>query len=350
MELPPELERYRRQAMLPEFGPEGQARLAGAHAAMIGCGALGTVASELLVRAGVGQVTLVDRDVVELTNLQRQTLFTEADAREGVPKAEAAARRLGEINSGVRTNALVEDLRAGNAERVLGFASGGGPGVLIDGTDNFETRFLLNDLSVKHGVAYVYGGAVGTRGMAAAFRPGEGACLRCVFDGPPAPGSQATCETHGVFGPVTAIVGAYEAGEAIKLLAGAGDRALRTMLDFDVWTGQRRRVELERDPECPCCAKRRFEFLERAGAGEAAAVCGQDSVQIPGRDGVELDLAVLGARLARAGEAKAGAFVVRARVEGGRYGLIVFRDGRTIVRGTRDVAEARAVHARYVGS
>ena len=350
MELPPELERYRRQAMLPEIGPAGQARLAAGHAVVVGCGALGTVASELLVRAGVGRVTIIDRDVVETTNLQRQTLFTEADAREGVPKAEAAARCLRAINSSVRVDPAVADLTSTNAERLLGVLAGDEPGVLVDGTDNFETRFLLNDVSVKHAVPYVYGGAVGTRGMAAVFTPGEGACLRCVFDGPPEPGSQETCETHGVLGALTAMIGAYEAAEAIKLLVGASDRVLRTMLDFDIWFGQRRRLALERDLACPCCAERRFEFLDARSERTPATVCGQDAVQIPGRAGASVDFAALAERLGRAGVATVGVFVVRGEVEGGRYGLTVFRDGRTIVRGTRDVAEARAVHARYVGA
>lgn len=336
--------------MLPEIGGAGQARLARSHAAVVGCGALGTVAGELLVRAGVGRVTIIDRDVVEVTNLQRQMLFTEADARDGVPKAEAAANRLRAINAGVRVDPVVADLTSANAERLLGVPGDDKPGVLVDGTDNFETRFLLNDVSVKHAVPYVYGGAVGSRGMAAVFTPGEGACLRCVFDGPPEPGSQATCETHGVLGAVTAMIGAYEAAEAIKVLVGARERVLRTMLDFDLWFGQRRRISLERDPGCVCCGRRRFEFLDASGERLAASVCGQDAVQIPGRDGASVDLAALGERLARAGHASVGAFVVRGEVEGGRYGLTVFRDGRTIVRGTRDVAEARAVHARYVGA
>ncbi len=235
--------------LLPGVGEAGQRRLGGAHAVVVGCGALGTVSGQLLVRAGVGHVTLVDRDVVERTNLQRQFLFTEADADAGRPKALAAAERLVEANPTVRVRPLVRDVTAANAESLLSIPDAPRADVLVDGTDSFETRLLLNDLAVKHGLPLVYGGAVATRGMLATILPAApgapwepGPCLRCLFDAAPPPGASATCDTAGVLGPVTSAVAALQAAEALKVLLGAWERVDRCLTVIDQWTGEHPRV------------------------------------------------------------------------------------------------------------
>ncbi len=354
------MRRYHRQMLLPGIGEAGQRRLLAAHAAIVGCGALGCVIADTLARAGVGHLTIIDRDVVEATNLQRQSLFTEADAAAGLPKAEAARRRLAEVNSGVRITAHIADFTPDEATRLAGFA-GDPPAALLDGTDNFETRLLLNDLAVQRGVPLIYGGAVGTRGMMAVILPGEGPCLRCIMPQPPAPGTMATCDTAGVLGPVATIIGAAQAAEAIKLLAGAREVVSRTMLDFDIWGGTRRRLDLGRmrDPDCPCCARREFDWLEgKQGAG-AASLCGRSAVQIAGASGQTIDLAALGARLSGHGAATANDFLMRialadeqrdAETGAGPVELTVFADGRAIVGGVTDPARARAIYARYVGA
>lgn len=325
------------------MGGDGQALLSRAHVVMIGCGALGCVSADLLARAGVGRLTLVDRDVVELVNLQRQTLFDQSQI--GLPKAEAAGARIAAVNDEVRVHSCVADVVASNAEELLIGDGAMRPAVLVDGTDNFEARFLLNDVSVKHDIPLVYGGGIGTEGAAGLFGVRGGPCLRCAFDGPPAPGSQPTCETAGVIGPATSAVGARQAVLAIQVIVDSqviGGRLER----FDIWTGDHTRVTLPRDPACPCCVSCRYEHLESDGSPAEAVLCGRDAVQIPASG--MIDLEALAARLG--GSFAAGPFMLRGKVEGERYELTVFGDGRTIVRGTRNVAEARSVHARYIGS
>ncbi|MEQ8770707.1 MAG: ThiF family adenylyltransferase [Phycisphaerales bacterium] len=343
MTEPREHNRYLRQETLPQIGPEGQGLLGAAHVAVVGCGALGCVSADLLARAGVGRLTLIDRDVVETVNLHRQTLFDQSQV--GTPKAVAAHDRLVAVNPEIDLAARIADVVPANAEEIVGFGRPGAPAVLVDGTDNFETRFLLNDLSVKHGVALVYGGGIGTSGAVAVFGLPEGPCVRCVFDGPPAPGSQPTCESAGVLGPVTAAVGARQAALAIRAIVEPAwdDAALER---FDLWAGVHTRVALERDPDCACCVRERFEFLDSPEAPAEATLCGRDAVQIPASGPVDLE--ALAARLG--GSFAAGPFMLRGAIEDGRYELTVFGDGRAIVRGTRDPAEARTVHARYVGS
>ncbi|MFG0285725.1 MAG: ThiF family adenylyltransferase [Phycisphaerales bacterium JB039] len=355
------LRRYHRQTLLPGIGAEGQQRLGEARAALVGCGALGCAIADALVRAGVGRLTLIDRDIVELTNLQRQSLFTEADAAEGLPKAEAARRRLGQVNSHVAITSHVADFAPAMAERLAGFAGGNSPQVLLDGTDNFETRLLLNDLAVKHGIPLVYGGAVATRGMMAVILPGDGPCLRCILPEPPPAGSMPTCDTAGVLGPVATIVGAAQAAEAIKLLVGAREQVSRTMLDFDVWRNVRRRLDLGqmRNPECPCCVHRQFDWLHGRRDAGTTSLCGRSAIQVAGRPGAAVDLAALGERLGTHGAVQVNPFLMRAvladerREEGAGAGpveLTVFADGRAIVAGVTAPARARAIYAKYIGA
>jgi adenylyltransferase/sulfurtransferase len=352
--FPEDLRRYHRQAMLPGIGVEGQRRLGSSHAAIVGCGALGCASADALARAGVGFLTLVDRDVVELTNLQRQSLFDERDAAELAPKAEAARARLSAINSGVRVRAVVDDLTGQNASRLLFDAGMPPPAVLVDGTDNFETRYVLNDLAVKHGVAYLYGGVVGTTGMQFSVRPGSGGpCLRCIFPEPPPPGAAPTCETAGVLGPAVSIVAACQAADAIKILTGNAGLVSASLLTFDLWTGERRRIDLSsaRRADCPACGLGRFEFLDGGPGGGAVTLCGQDAVQVSPGAGAPIDLSRLGERLEAVGRVTRTAHLLRAVVpERGGVELTVFRDGRAIVKGVRGPEEARALYARWVGS
>lgn len=340
--------------LLPGFGAQGQERIARAHVAIVGVGALGCALADQLARAGVGVITLIDRDVVEVTNLQRQTLFTEADARGGVPKAEAAAARIGAINSAVTTRVFATDLTARNAEELLGMGSNT-PAVILDGTDNFETRYLLNDISVKHAIAYAYAGVVGTRGMQATFVPDAQRglpCLRCVFPDLPPAGSVATCDTAGVLGPTIAIATGAQATDALKIITGNAHLLSHTLLEFDAWNNVRRRIDLRAlgaSSDCPCCGKRDFAFLRATDAEHAATLCGQRAVQIPGRGAVSFD--ALAAALGPLGRVERSRFMLRFfPAERPGTWLSVFADGRTIVQGVDRVEEAKSLHARYVGA
>lgn len=344
-------DRYTRQTILPGFGPGAAERLRAAHVMVIGAGALGCPAIDLLARAGVGRISIVDRDVVELSNLQRQTLFAEADV--GKPKAEAAAARVRAINRHVRVDALVEDFTPESAEPLL--LAHPRPGVVLDCTDNFETRYLVNDACVKHGVPLVYGGAVATSGTQMTILPGTTACLRCVFPDAPLPGTMPTCDTAGIFAPVSAMIGAAQAADAIKVIVDAS-KLSNTLLSFDLWLSARSRLDLTdaRDPGCPCCGRREFVWLSAAGCASGCKVlCGRNAVQVPSAGGgrTRLDLEGLRERLHTAGE---GPFVLRDGLLvgplGGEKSLTVFADGRAIVGGTTDVGVARGVYARFVGA
>ncbi len=372
-EIPPSLARYQRQMLLHGWGRDGQERLSRSHALIVGVGALGCSTADLLARAGVGTLTLVDRDVVEATNLQRQVLFGERDV--GLPKAEAAARRLGEVNSAIRVRPVVADFSPRNAERLLGNGAAapgvqGGAGIpgvdiLVDGTDNFETRYLLNDLSVKRGLAYAYAGVVGTRGMQATLVPGSARrrvstpCLRCIFEDAPEPGSTPTCDTAGVLGPAVAVVTGAQGADVLKVLLGREETLGGTLLEFDLWSNERRRVTLPAPrADCPCCGHARYEYLESERTSDWGVLCGQNAVQLTPAALAALDLDALARRLAAvvgAGEVLRTGFMVRARItpDGAHtppLELSVFSDGRAIVRGTTRPDAARALYARYVGA
>jgi molybdopterin-synthase adenylyltransferase len=370
------LNRYHRQMLLPDVGEEGQARLSRAHALLVGCGALGCTIADLLVRAGIGTITIVDRDVVELTNLQRQSLFDERDVAEGLPKAAAAARRLAAVNSEMRVRAIVADFTAENAEQIaagehVGLEEreepAGAARVIIDGTDNFETRYLMNDVAVKRNIPFVYGGAVGTRGMQMTIPAGGRPCLRCLFEEIPAPGTAPTCDTAGVLAPVATIVAGCQAAEAMRVLLDVPTARLPpNLLDFDLWQGQRRRLDVSRMArgDCPCCAQQRFEFLSGqrgGGGGGTTTLCGRSSVQImpplptPPATRTRLDLKALARRLGSHGRFEANRFLVRGEFLGEQehgqpLSMTVFADGRALVHGTTDPTRARVIYARYIGS
>jgi molybdopterin/thiamine biosynthesis adenylyltransferase len=337
-------DRYSRQTRFAPLGPEGQARLAAGRVAIVGCGALGSVVAMALVRAGVGALRLIDRDVPELSNLPRQVLFDEADVAAGLPKAVAAARHLERINSACVIEPVVADLTAASAARLLG-----GVDVVVDGSDNFEARFLVNECCCRAGIPWVHGGAIGAEGRVLTIVPGRTACLRCLVPEPPAPGTLPTCDTAGIIGPAALVVGAVEAAEAIKLLVGAPDVGNR-LLVCDLWDGTWRTVDLAplAVAGCPTCRAGDTPWLDGRLGGPATALCGRDAVQVPAAgDGV--DLARVAERLATVGPVHANPWIVRAEVEAG-IELAVFADGRAIVSGTREEAKARAIVSRYLGA
>jgi adenylyltransferase/sulfurtransferase len=337
-------ERYSRQSRFSAIGEAGQERIGAASVLVVGCGALGSAGLDLLARAGVGRLTVVDRDVVELSNLQRQLLFDEADARAGAPKAIAAARAVQRINSEVEVRPVVADVTPANVEALVA-----GSDAVLDGTDNLETRYLLNDTCVKAGTPWVYGGAIGATGMSMTVVPGESACFRCTFPDRNPAGSLATCDTAGVLGPCVVAVAAFQAAEILKLVVGDGEHVNRGRTAFDLWTNDVQRAErIQRQPGCPCCGGRRFEYLEARSTSQTTSLCGRNAVQVsPGRP-VALDLGQLGPRLAAAGAVTSTEHLVRFRV--GEHELTVFGDGRAIVKGTSDLAQARSLYARYVGA
>ena len=338
------MERYSRQVLFEGIGEEGQRRIRESRVLVVGCGALGSAQVETLARAGVGRLRIVDRDFVEESNLQRQTMFTERDARERVPKAVAAGRRVAEINSDVACETEVADVTQSNVERLIEACD-----VVLDGTDNFATRFLLNDACVKHGVAWVYGAAVGSYGVTMTVRPHVTPCLRCVFPETPAAASAPTCDTAGVIMPIISVVAAVQVAEALKLLTGHEENLHGGLLQFDVWRNEWRRIALkERAPDCATCALGRFETLEAESGEMTTVLCGRNAVQVSPRRESRIDLGALAARLRAAGEVKANPYLVRLRA--GEYELTVFGDARAIVRGTDDAALARSLYARYVGS
>jgi adenylyltransferase/sulfurtransferase len=342
----PHAERYSRQVLFAGIGEQGQARLGRSGALLVGCGALGTHLADLLVRAGIGRLRIVDRDVVETSNLHRQSLFDADDVAEGLPKAAAAARRLRAVNPGVAVEAIAAHLDAGNIAR-----HADGVEVLLDGTDNFDTRFLLNDFALRHGVPWIYGACVGAYGLSMTILPGETPCLRCLMRAMPAPGSTETCDTAGIIAPAAALVAAVEAAEAMKILSGARDRVSRDLVAFDLWANTTQRLRLTRgaiSSGCPACEAGRHEFLERERGVVATSLCGRNAVQVRPGETVAADLEALAARLAPLGPVTRNPYLVRVEVEG--LTLAVFADGRALVSGTADEDRARSIYDRYVGA
>lgn len=364
--MPEDLHRYHRQMLLPGFGSAGQRRLQTARAVIVGCGALGGMAADLLARAGVGRLVIIDRDFVEATNLQRQVLFDEQDVRDALPKAEAARRRLARVNSEVEVTAIVDDLHAANIERHVADAD-----VLVDGLDNFETRYLVNDYAVREGIPYLYGGAVGTSGLALAILPhtGDGTapwerlaggsratpCLRCLFAEAPGPGESPTCDTAGVLGPVVGLIASFQAGEALKLLSGNLEQVSASLLSIDLWSNSLSHLAVAgayQPGGCACCGQRRFEYLAGNRGSSATTLCGRDAVQLRHRQRREgVDLGGIADRLRAHGSVQVNEFMLRAALSdaGQPFELTLFADGRAIIKGSDDPAVARGVYAKYIG-
>ncbi len=369
-----ELERYHRQMLLPGFGEAGQRKLMDAKVLVVGCGALGTVIANMLARAGVGHLIIVDRDFIEITNLQRQVLFDESDVANGIPKAEAAKQKIAGINSQVTVEAIVDDVNHTNIEKLAtGLPGVGKVDLIMDGVDNFETRYLANDVAVKHGIPYVYGGAVGTVGASYAIlphtvKPGETGetqwekngqatpCLRCIFEQAPPPGVNPTCDTAGVIGPAVSIVSNYQVAEALKILTGNLDVVSPTMLNFDMWANTFKQFKVARAydvGDCECCKKRNFEYLDGMFGSSTTTLCGRNAVQLTQKsNGQKLDFDEIAQRLESHGKVTANKFMLRADItdNGEPYELTLFNDGRAIVKGTKHANVAKGIYAKYVGA
>lgn len=338
--------RYSRQILFAPIGRSGQEKLLQSRVAIVGMGALGTVLANHMVRAGVGFVRLIDRDFVEPSNLQRQMLYDESDAAQHLPKAIAAHAKLSQINSEVGIEPVVTDLTAYNAEQLLCDVD-----LVLDATDNFQVRYLVNDICVKHGIPWVYGGAVSATGTFTAIRPGQTPCLRCLFPEAPNPGEMATCDTAGVIGPIIHIVASYQATEALKMLVGADDARNPNLEHFDIWNNQHQQIKVAnaRRPDCPACGQQQFSFLQPpSDEGQAVSLCGRDTVQISPTANLSLDLEALAERLSPLGTVERNRFLLRFHTE--PHTLVVFPDGRVLVQGTDDISLARSLHARYIGA
>jgi molybdopterin-synthase adenylyltransferase len=336
---PVDNERYSRQILFPGIGLIGQQRLLDARVVIAGCGALGSFQAGALARAGVGHIRIIDRDYVELSNLQRQWLFTEEDAAASLPKAVAAAQALARINSTIAVEPAVADLTPDNADELLGDAD-----LILDGTDNFETRYLINDFAVSRNVRWIYGAAVGSYGLTMAIVPGRTACLKCVYPEPPR-GTQPTCETAGVLGSITAIIASLQVAEALRLLCGLEPTGRITTVD--VWSGEMRQIrQPERDPACAACGRREFTHLDSTRR-IPISLCGRNAVQIHA-GARSLHLPELARRLSPAGSVRYNEFALR--FETPPYLLMVFPDGRVIVKGTTDPGIARSLYAKYIGA
>jgi molybdopterin-synthase adenylyltransferase len=335
-----ERQRYSRQILFAGIGESGQEALLRSHAVIVGCGALGSFHAAALARAGVGALTIIDRDYVEPSNLHRQWLFEESDAEEALPKAAAAQRRIAGINSSVRVRGIVADLTAGNIEELVRDA-----GVLLDGTDNFDARYLINDFAISRGTPWIYGAAVGSYGLTMPVIPGHTACLRCVYPEPPA-GAQPTCETAGILNAIVSAVASLQVSDALKILSGHAAEVRPRITTIDVWNGSIRQVDgPPRDAGCPTCARREFPYLETS-TRPPVTLCGRNAVQIAAA-GRSLDLAELQVRLEPLGEVRANEFALRFLLQ--PYEITIFPDGRAIVKGTSDIGVARGLYARYVG-
>src|SRR5262245_11597909 len=339
------LERYSRQTRFYGVGEAGQRKLLESRVTLCGCGALGTVLANHLVRGGVGFVRIIDRDFIETSNLQRQVLFDEQDIADNLPKAEAAARKLRQINSSVTIEPVVTDIDRTNVLELCKDAD-----VILDGTDNFEIRYLINDVAVKLGKPWVYGGSIGSHGQTMTILPGETPCLRCVFEAAPAPGEAGTCETAGVLSPIVNIAASFQVTEAPKILTGQKDKISRDLIYVDVWDNLQRRIKIAPllgKVDCPCCRRRRFEWLEGDQGSHTTSLCGRNAVQVSHRSATKLNFEDLAKHLEMLGEVSYNRFLLKFTADGHEF--TVFPDGRAIIKGTSDVDKARTLYAKYIG-
>lgn len=337
------MSRYVRQTVLREIGAVGQARLAEAKVTIVGCGALGTAAGEILARAGVGRLQLIDRDLVELSNLQRQLLYTEQDAEQALPKAEAMRVHLSLINSSIEVTAVTADLNYRNARQLLS-----GSDILLDATDNYLARLLINDVALALSIPWVYGGALGTTGMVMPIIPGRTPCFRCLVPNLPPLGQLDTCDLVGVLGSVPVMVAAQQAAHAMHLLIDP-DSLVTMLLELDPWRGQWRQLSLPPAPDCPACQGGQLDFLEGAHGREAIALCGRDSVQVWPTDSAEVDLTRVSERLSSLGEVDQTRFTLHFKPQDSPVQITLFPDGRAVVKGTDVPEHALAIYSRYFG-
>ena len=334
--------RYCRQSILPEIGMEGQRRLNDSRVVIVGLGAMGSSAANFLVRAGIGQVVLIDRDLVELHNLQRQILYTEEDINR--PKAVSAAEILGKINSSVAIDTHTKDLNVSNAEKLLI-----GADLVLDGTDNLQTRFLINDVCVKHRIPWIYAGAVGTSGMVMPIMPGSTPCFRCLIPSLPAPGMLPTCDIAGVLNTIPGLIASLECTLAYEILTGMFRARDETayLVHIDAWRQTFDRMAVRRREDCPCCREGRLDFLDAVSREMITSLCGRDAIQITPAAPMEIPLEELEKRLSRLGDVRFTPYMLT--FSSGTEELSIFRDGRVIIKGTKDEAAARSLYARYIG-
>ncbi len=340
-----DLARYARQVRYAPIGDEGQRRLLGSRVLIVGCGALGSVLANTLARAGVGRLRIVDRDFLELNNLQRQVLYDEADVASGLPKAVVAKQRLAQINSQVDVDAVVADVDHRN---ITGLVAG--MDLILDGTDNFEIRYLLNDVAVERQIPWIYGGCIGAVGQTLVILPGETPCFRCLHPEPPPPGSTETCDTAGILAPIINVIASVQACEAIKLLTGRREALCRELQVFDLWENRVRQIRLDalrEHRQCPTCVQRVFPWLTGQRGSHTAVLCGRNAVQLSFPEHPTVSLGALAERLRGVGRVASNNYLLRLSVD--PYELIVFPDGRAIIQGTEDVAEARTLYARFIG-
>lgn len=334
------INRYSRQVLFPGIGEEGQKKLGKSSVVLIGCGALGTVIATTLVRAGIGKIKIIDRDFIEYHNLQRQVLFDEEDIKAGLPKAVAAERHLRKVNSSIEIEGVVADVNYTNIEKLVS-----GADVILDGLDNFETRGLVNDVSLKHKIPWIYGGAIAASGMTMNIIPGQTPCLRCVNPEAPKGARMATCETAGVIGPAPFIIGSIQSAEAIKILVGA-EEINQDLIVINVWQSKFNRFKIGRREDCPAC-QGKYEFLEARFGTKTTSLCGQNSVQVLNPEVTSVSLEELAARLKPLGEVGYNEFMLRFVVDSRE--MVIFPDGRMIVKNTDDEALARGLYAKYIG-
>lgn len=335
-----DLERYSRQLLFPGIGEAGQERLLNSKILIVGIGALGTVIANHLARSGVGFIRIVDRDYVEMSNLQRQMLFTEKDVEQLLPKAVAAKQALTAINSSIEIEAFVEDVSEKNIERLMD-----GIDVVLDGTDNFQTRFLINDACFKKGIPFSYGGAVSARGMNAFLVPGETPCMRCFIQSGATTGE--TCDTVGVLSPIVDIVASMQSMEAIKFLVGATEKNRRSLSSIDIWSNYSHQIQFQQPkPDCPTCQTNEFPALQAQKEAELT-LCGRNTIQISASQA--LDLKQIADRLKQVAEVKSTPFLIRAKLKEGET-LVVFPDGRVLVQGTEDMGRAKSIYSKYIGN
>ncbi len=339
--IPKAADRYSRQSIFRGVGAAGQERLGRSRVCIVGMGALGTVISDNLCRAGVGFIRLVDRDYVELNNLQRQTLYDEEDARLGLPKVDAAAARLRAVNSGILIEPIAADFNPESAERLIGNVD-----LVLDGTDNLETRLILNDACLKLRIPWIYGGAIMESGMSMNIIPGGSPCFRCLVPELPPPGTQATCSAAGVLSMITGIIGCVESAEALKILTGSPD-VRSGLFTFDVWSGRSEIVRIPPDPDCPACGAGRYDYLDTSLASFATSLCGRDSVQVIPARPVEVDFDAMAARLEPLGAVESNRFILVFRTPA--IEIRLFRDGRAIIGNVKDANAAKSAYSEYIG-
>ena len=333
--------RYSRQVLFSEIGEKGQKLIQKASVLIIGCGALGTVSANHLTRSGVGTIRIADRDYVELDNLQRQILFDEDDAKRRLPKAAAAAEKLKKVNSDVQIEPIILDVNPKNIESMVKSVN-----LVLDATDNVETRYLINDACIKNGVPWIYAGVIGSLGMTMDIIPGKSACLRCLMDQPPPPGSMPTCDMRGVLSGVPGVIASIQATEALKIIMGHHNTG-NTLIHVDLWEGNFKQLHIERNPDCPACGRGKFDFLSGDTHSEAFSLCGRNAVQISILKDAKINLESLKERLRPLGEVYDNGFFLSFEV--GEFELIIFPEGRAMIKGTTDESVARSLFAKYIG-